>query len=59
MSEMGSEFEIDDRLECIFADTDKIRLPAIGIVCGVCGLLQNPDTKKCLYCGGEVYSTLQ
>jgi len=58
-TECGSEFEIDDRLECIFADTDKIRLPAKGIVCVACGLVQNSDSKNCLYCGIETNKTLQ
>ena len=32
--ECSAEFEVDDRLECIFADTQKIRLPVrdVGIV---------------------------
>jgi hypothetical protein len=46
-----AEFEIDDRLECIFADTGKIRLPVNGIVCGSCGLVQSGDNHNYLYCG--------
>ena len=57
--ECNSEFEIDDRLESIFANTDKLRLPAKGVVCGVCGLIQNRDSKNCLYCGIEINKTLQ
>ncbi len=37
-------FEIDDRVECVFADTDNIRLP-------VNGLVQGGNRKSCLYCG--------
>jgi hypothetical protein len=55
--ECESEFEIDDRLECIFADAGKIRLPAIGIVCRVCGLIQDNDGQNCLYCGIEITTT--
>ena len=49
--ECESEFEIDDRLECVFADPDIIRLPLSGIACPSCGLIQNGDTNSCLYCG--------
>ncbi len=46
-----AEFEVDDRFECIFADTEKIRLPANGIVCGSCGLIQGGNNQNCLFCG--------
>ena len=49
-----STFEIDDRVECVFADTDNIRLPVNGIVCGSCGLVQGFNRKSCLYCGLEI-----
>jgi hypothetical protein len=48
--ECSAEFEIDDRLECIFADISKIRLPVNGFVCSVCGLVQGDGKKNCLYC---------
>ena len=38
--ECSAVFKIDDRLECIFADTSKMRLPMNGAVCGMCGLVQ-------------------
>jgi len=40
--ECSAEFEIDDRLECIFINPSKLRLPMAvrGTVCGVCGLVQ-------------------
>jgi hypothetical protein len=44
-------FEIDDRVECMFADTDDVGLPIYGIVCGSCGLVQSGDRKSCPYCG--------
>ena len=44
-------FEIDARVECVFADTENIRLPVNGIVCGSCGLVQGGNRKNCLYCG--------
>jgi hypothetical protein len=36
------EFQVDDRLECIFINPDKLRLPVAvnGTVCGMCGLVQ-------------------
>jgi hypothetical protein len=46
-----SEFEMDDRLECIFVDPKKIKLPAKGIVCSLCGLIQEENVKNCPYCG--------
>ena len=57
--ECGSEFEIDDRLECVFVDPEKIRLPAKGIVCPLCGLIQNDGVKTCLYCGRWINSNVQ
>jgi hypothetical protein len=47
----NATFEIDDRVECVFADTDNIKLPVNGIVCGSCGLVQGGNKKSCLYCG--------
>jgi len=57
--ECSAEFEVDDRLECIFADTQKMRLPVNGMVCGVCGLVQGDEAKKCLYCGIELSTNFQ
>jgi len=57
--ECSAEFEIDDRLECIFADTSKMRLPVNGFVCRVCGLIQSDKTDNCLYCGAKLNSSLQ
>jgi hypothetical protein len=44
-------FEIDDRAECVFGDTNEIKLPAIGIICALCGLIQAGENQNCLYCG--------
>ena len=44
--ECSAEFEVDDRLECVFADTEKMRLPVNGFVCVVCGLVQGVKEKK-------------
>ena len=41
--ECSTEFEMDDRLECLFADIKKIRLPVNGFVCRACGLVQGGD----------------
>ena len=32
-------FEIDDRGECVFVDTDDLRIPVDGQLCVVCGLV--------------------
>ena len=50
----NATFEIDGRVECVFADTDNVRLPVNGIVCGSCGLVQSGHRKSCLYCGIEI-----
>ena len=42
-------FEIDDRAECIFGDTDNIRLPTVGTICASCGLIQAGRNANCLY----------
>ena len=44
-------FEIDDRAESIFGDTNEIRLPSIGTICASCGLIQAGENQNCLYCG--------
>jgi hypothetical protein len=49
-----AHFEIDDRLECIFASTEMIRLPVNGTVCSACGLVQGVETRNCLYCGMRI-----
>ena len=36
--ECHAKFEYDDRMECIFVDTDDLRLPVHGTVCPQCGL---------------------
>jgi hypothetical protein len=33
-------FEIDDRGESVFADTDRLRMPMFGQACMHCGLVQ-------------------
>ncbi len=57
--ECSAEFEIDDRGECIFVDTQKMRLPVNGMVCGVCGLVPSNLTDNCVYCGAKLNSSLQ
>ena len=49
-----AKFEIDDRLECLFADLDNVRLSLKGTVCSSCGLVQSSDTSACLYCGMDI-----
>ena len=52
-------FEIDDRTECVFGDTNEIRLPAIGTICAFCGLIQAGENQNCLYCRALINKTLQ
>ena len=56
--ECSAEFEVDDRLECIFADTKKMRLPVNGFVCSACGLVQGNENRKCDNCGVELSTNL-
>ena len=44
-------FEIDDRGECIFVDTDTPRMTMYGQVCLECGLVQEGNRDTCVYCG--------
>ena len=57
--ECSAKFEIDDRLECIFADTQQLRLPVNGFVCGACGLIQGDENRNCAYCGTELSTAIQ
>jgi integration host factor subunit alpha len=50
-SKCSSRFEVDDRLECVFANPDNIRLPVNGMICPSSGLVQGDDTEACLNCG--------
>ena len=56
-SECFAELEIDDRLECIFVDTQHMKLAPKGCVCGSCGLVQGDENKNCVYCGAELSTT--
>ncbi len=55
--ECHAEFEIDDRGECVFVDTDYPRLPLEGIFCNSCGLVQDEGNKSCAYCGSRIELT--
>lgn len=55
----GASFEIDDRGESVFGDTDKIRLPAIGTIFAACGLIQASEQLNCLYCGVGISMAMQ
>jgi len=57
--ECSAEFEIDDRLECIFVNPKNLKLPVNGFICSACGLVQGYDNKKCVYCGAALISTEQ
>ena len=55
--ESGTNLEIDDRLECIFVDTNDLMLPINGTVCSKCGLVQGDLVRMCGYCGANLGST--
>ena len=55
----SAAFEIDDRVKCVFADTENIRLSLNGIVCGSCGLVQGGNRNSCLYCGIGINTAVQ
>jgi len=59
--ECSAEFEVDDRLECIFINPDKPGLPLAvnGTVCRVCGLVQGDENRSCVYCGAGLTKTIQ
>ena len=57
--ECDAQFEIDDRLECVFGDTENIRLPAIGTICAACCLIQAGSQQNCLYCGAVICTAVQ
>jgi hypothetical protein len=57
--ECSAEFEVDDRSECIFVNTSRMRLSVNGFVCWVCGLVQTTEVERCGYCGAELTKTLQ
>lgn len=44
-------FEIDERSECVFVDTDSPRMSIYGQVCVECGLVQYDKRDSCVYCG--------
>ena len=39
-SNCHAKFEIDDRAECVFVDTESLRVPVNGFICRSCGLVQ-------------------
>ena len=55
----GTQFEIDDRSECVFVDPDYPRLPIKGTICCGCGLVQAEAYKACVCCGEKLYPTRQ
>jgi hypothetical protein len=58
--ECSAEFEVDDRLECIFINPNKLRLPMVvnGTVCGVCGPVQGDEVERCGYYWIELGTTM-
>ncbi len=54
-----AKFEIDDRGECIFADTSNPRMPINGTICMDCGLVQSADNEICVNCGKTLSATTQ
>ena len=56
--EGGTNLEIDDRLECIFVDTNDLMLPINGTECTRCGLVQGEEVRLCGYCGNLLSGTI-
>jgi hypothetical protein len=56
--ECSAEFEVDDRLECIFADTQKMRLPVNGMVCGDSVLVQDNENRNCVFYDAELNTSI-
>ena len=55
-----TEFEIDDRVECVFVDLENPRIPMKGVFCSGCGLVvQRLHRKHCSYCGARVWHRVQ
>ena len=52
-------FEIDDRGECVFVDTENPRIPMYGQVCTECGLVQQIKRDSCAWCGTIFKKTVQ
>jgi hypothetical protein len=46
-------------IECIFVDTDNPRLPIKGMICNLCGLVQNEKNEICMYCGKRLHTIIQ
>ena len=51
-------FKIDDRVECVFVDTDRPRMPMHGQVCTECGQVQQDKRDACVYCGAVFNRTV-
>ena len=54
----GVGFEIDDRGESVFVDTDDPRMPMCGQACMQCGLVQQDKRGTCVYCGAAFNKTV-
>jgi RNA polymerase subunit RPABC4/transcription elongation factor Spt4 len=53
-----TEFEVDDRVECVFINPNNLRLPMNGTVCRVCGLVQGEERDSCGYCGAALSNSV-
>ena len=51
-----TSFYIDDRVKCVFGDTNALKLPLAGTICPVCGLIQGEESEHCVYCNAELNS---
>ena len=54
-----AEFEIDDRLDCIFIGPINLKLQVNGFVCISCGFVQGCENRKCAFCGVELGTAVQ
>jgi len=53
-----TDFEIDERGECVFLNIDKPKISIEGLLCGACGLIQQEQQKSCVNCGIALNQTL-
>jgi len=54
-----AEFNVDDRVECVFANPGNLRLPVNGTVCRMCRLVQGGGRDSCGYCGADMFMVMQ
>jgi hypothetical protein len=49
----NTEYDIDDRGECVFMNMESPNIPISGQVCMACGLIQQDRRETCAWCGAD------